>query len=201
MSEIKKTFSIKGMHCASCVTMLERALKQVDGVSRANVNLATEKAAVFYDSQKVTDQHLASAVSNIGYQAMINEELKSEDEEQKEKKWPSFSEAEEGQLAIDIYQTEQDLVIQSAIAGVKPENLDISMEKDIIRIKGSREKPFEEKGDYFSQECFWGLFSREIILPAEIDPERAMAEMKNGILTIRIPKILREKKRRIVVRG
>ena len=85
MSEIKKTFSIKGMHCASCVTMLERALKQVDGVSRANVNLATEKAAVFYDSQKVTDQHLASAVSNIGYQAMINEELKSEDEEQKEK--------------------------------------------------------------------------------------------------------------------
>ena len=104
-------------------------------------------------------------------------------------------------MAIDIYQTEQDLVIQSAIAGVKPENLDISMEKDIIRIKGSREKPFEEKGDYFSQECFWGLFSREIILPAEIDPERAMAEMKNGILTIRIPKILREKKRRIVVRG
>ena len=83
--ETKKTFSIKGMHCASCVTLLERALKKVDGVSQANVNLATNKAMVSYDPQIVTDQHLASAVSNVGYQAMINEELKSEDEEQKEK--------------------------------------------------------------------------------------------------------------------
>lgn len=83
--ETKKIFSIKGMHCASCVALLERALKKVDGVSQANVNLATNKATVTYDSQRVTDQHLASAVSNVGYQAMVNEELKSEDEEQKEK--------------------------------------------------------------------------------------------------------------------
>ena len=85
MSESKKTFSVKGMHCASCVTMLERALKQVDGVSHANVNLATEKATVSYDPQKVTDKHLESAVANVGYQAMVNEELKSEADEQKEK--------------------------------------------------------------------------------------------------------------------
>lgn len=132
-------------------------------------------------------------------------------------KWPSlggegkedkssfstFADAQvsEGQLAIDVYQTENDLVIQSAIAGVKPEILDISMEKDVINIKGSRQRPFEENGDYFSQECFWGPFSREIILPADVDPNRAEATMKDGILTIRIPKILREKKRRIVVRG
>lgn len=83
--ETKKTFSIKGMHCASCVTLLERELKKVDGVSEANVNLATNNATVTYDLQKVTDKQLASAVSNVGYQAMINEELKSEDEEQKEK--------------------------------------------------------------------------------------------------------------------
>ncbi len=107
----------------------------------------------------------------------------------------------EGQLAIDVYQTENDLVIQSAIAGVKSDILDISMEKDVINIKGSRQRPFEENGDYFSQECFWGPFSREIILPADVDPNRAEATMKDGILTIRIPKILREKKRRIVVRG
>lgn len=85
MPQTKKTFSIKGMHCASCVNLLEYALKKVDGVSEANVNLATTKATITYDPQKVTDQHLASAVSNVGYEAMINEELKSEDEEQKEK--------------------------------------------------------------------------------------------------------------------
>jgi len=129
--------------------------------------------------------------------------------------WPSFSggvkedkssfppfadaQAAEGQLAIDVYQTEDDLVVQSAIAGVRPENLDIVLEKDILSIKGLREKPFNEEGDYFSQECYWGPFSREIILPAEVDPNQAKAQMKEGVLTIRIPKILREKKRKVVV--
>jgi len=107
----------------------------------------------------------------------------------------------EGQLAIDIYQTENELVIRSAIAGVKPEFLDISFERDIITIRGKREKPSEEKGDYFSQECYWGPFSREIILPVEVDPNLAEATMKEGILTIRLPKIEREKKKKIVVRG
>ena len=123
-----------------------------------------------------------------------------EPKEEKKKKWPSFSGMEEGQLAIDVYQTEKDLIIQSAIAGVELENLDISIERDIITIRGGREKPFEEKGDYFLQECFWGPFSREIILPAETDPGRAEAEMKNGILTIRIPKVIREKKKKIVIK-
>ncbi len=112
------------------------------------------------------------------------------------KEWPEPM----GELAIDVYQTENELVIQSAIAGVKPEDLDISMERDILTIKGTRQKPFEESGDYFTQECYWGPFSREVILPVEVDPDRTEATMKDGILTIRIPKILREKKRQIKVR-
>jgi len=120
--------------------------------------------------------------------------------EEKKKKWPSFSGMEEGELAIDVYQTDKDLIIQSAIAGVDLEDLDISIERDIITIRGGREKPFEEDGDYFMQECFWGPFSREIILPAEADPGRATAEMKNGVLTIRIPKIIRETKKKIVIK-
>ena len=120
--------------------------------------------------------------------------------EEKEK-WPNFGGEAEGQLAIDVYQTESDLVVQSAIAGVRPENLDIVLEKDILTIKGIREKPFDEEGDYFSQECYWGPFSREIILPAEVDPNQATAKMKEGVLTIRIPKILREKKRKVIVSG
>jgi len=128
------------------------------------------------------------------------EEKTEEPKEEKKKKWPSFSGMEEGQLAIDVYQTEKDLIIQSAIAGVELENLDISTERDIITIKGEREKPLEEKGDYFLQECFWGPFSREIILPTEADPGRAEAEMKNGILTIKIPKVIREKKRKIIIK-
>ncbi len=83
--EAKKTFSIKGMHCASCVTLLERSLKKVEGVSNATVNLATEKATVTYDADKVSDQHLSSAVSNVGYQALIGDEARHEQDEQAEK--------------------------------------------------------------------------------------------------------------------
>jgi len=107
----------------------------------------------------------------------------------------------EGQLAIDVYQTNGELVIQSAIAGVKPENLDISIEKDTVLIKGVREKPIEEnERNYFYQECYWGPFSRQLFLSVEVDPSRAEATLKEGILTIRMPKIEREKKRKIVIK-
>lgn len=126
-------------------------------------------------------------------------EITQEPTVQKKQKW-SFQRGEEGQLVIDVYQTENELVIQSAVAGVKPENLDITVEKDILTIKGSREKQLAEKGDYFVQECFWGFFSREIILPVETDPSRIKAEMKNGVLTIKMPKIIRENKKKIVIK-
>lgn len=107
-----------------------------------------------------------------------------------------------GQLAVDVYQTDDELVIQSTIAGVKPEDLDISIEGDVIAIRGAREKPAQDSEiNYFYQECYWGPFSREIILPCEVDPSRVEATMKEGVLTVRIPKIEREKKRKIMVKG
>jgi len=107
-----------------------------------------------------------------------------------------------GQLAVDVYQTDDELVIQSTIAGVKPEDLDISIEGDVITIRGAREKPVQDSEiNYFYQECYWGQFSREIILPCEVDPSRVEATMKEGVLTVRIPKIEREKKRKIMVKG
>ena len=85
MNKIKKTFSVKGMHCASCVLIIEKSLKNIEGVSEANVNLVTEKATVVYDSEKTTDKDLVSAVANAGYKALIEEEFQSEDKERVEK--------------------------------------------------------------------------------------------------------------------
>ena len=85
MAEVKKTFSVKGMHCASCVRLIERALSRTDGITSAIVNLATEKVTVTFDSEKVTDQQIASAVASVGYQTMVSEEVTSEDQEKKEK--------------------------------------------------------------------------------------------------------------------
>jgi HSP20 family molecular chaperone IbpA len=109
---------------------------------------------------------------------------------------------QKGELALDVYQTETEVVIQSAIAGVKPENLDISIEDDQVVISGKREQPPETgRKNYSRQECFWGPFSALVILPEETDSSRALAEMKEGVLTIRIPKVERKKKRKITVKA
>ena len=106
----------------------------------------------------------------------------------------------EGELTVDVFETDEDIIIQSAIAGVEPENLDITIENDTVAIKGNREKQLiEETQNYFRQECFWGKFSREIVLPVETDNSRAKAIIKNGTLTIKIPKIKKVKIRKLIV--
>lgn len=106
-----------------------------------------------------------------------------------------------GELAVDVYQTDDYLVIQSAVAGVEPENLDIFIENDILVIEGNREKPEgDENKNYYYQECYWGPFHRRIILQEEVDNSRVEATMKEGILTIKIPKIEKKKKRKVIVK-
>jgi len=105
-----------------------------------------------------------------------------------------------GQLAIDAYQTNDDVIIQAPIAGVRPENLDLSITDEAITIKGERRESQEtEKDNYFCQECYWGSFSRTYVLPVAVDTDKASASLKNGILTIRIPKLEKTKTKKIQV--
>lgn len=98
-------------------------------------------------------------------------------------------EEQEGQLTVDVFQDDQNIVIQSTIAGVSPDDLDVSITNDMVTIRGERRRQYNvDDEDYFYQECYWGTFSRSIILPVEIDSDRAEAKIKNGVLTIRIPK-------------
>lgn len=109
---------------------------------------------------------------------------------------------QEGQLTIDVYQTENDIVIKSTIAGVKPENLDVQINNDMVTIKGERRQEEEIKEEnYYYQECYWGAFSRSIILPVDVQANKSEATMKNGILTIRLPKADSAQSRKIQVRG
>src|SRR3990167_11362788 len=88
---------------------------------------------------------------------------------------------EEGQLSVDVYQTKDAIVIKSTIAGVKPEDIDISINNDMVTIRGKREfDDSVQEDDYFYQECYWGGFSRSIILPVEIQPDKVQANLKNG---------------------
>jgi len=106
-----------------------------------------------------------------------------------------------GQLAVDAYETDEEIVVQAPIAGIKADDLDISIENDMLIIKGYREKPPESSQEktYFYEECFWGPFIRKIILSDEVDSSRAEANLKEGVFTLRIPKIERNGKKRITV--
>ena len=103
-------------------------------------------------------------------------------------------ESTEGQLALDIYQTPKDIVIVAPIAGVKLSDLNLSVTEDVLTIKGKRYLEFDiPEEDYFTQECFWGDFSRSIVLPAAVDTTKINAGFKDAVLKITIPRTERSK--------
>lgn len=107
----------------------------------------------------------------------------------------------EGQLAIDVFQTDDEIVLKAPIAGVKPEDLEISITDEVINIKGERKEISEvARENYFAQECYWGAFSRSYILPIAVSSEKATASLKNGILTIKIPKEEKSKTKTIEIK-
>jgi len=125
-----------------------------------------------------------------------------EESDQEDKDREEWISEYEGQLTLDVYQTKDNVVIKSTIAGVKPEDLDITIANDMVTIKGERKKTEEVKDeDYFYQECYWGSFSRSIILPVDIDVDGVNAELKDGILTITLPKAAKAKTKKIKVKN
>lgn len=107
----------------------------------------------------------------------------------------------EGQLSIDVYQKDNNIIVKSTIAGVNPEDLDISVENDMLTIRGKRYHDREiHESDYFFQECYWGGFSRSIILPVDVQFDKIQAELDNGVLTITLPKAECNKKINVQVR-
>lgn len=108
----------------------------------------------------------------------------------------------EGELAVDVYQTPTHIIIKAMIAGVRPDNLDVTIARDSVTIRGKREQASEASGDdFFYQELYWGAFSRVIVLPQEIDTDGAEASEKHGLLIIRLPKLDKRRQMKLKVRS
>ncbi len=133
-------------------------------------------------------------------------------EERKEINYPHYSgnptdhenpaEAEIGELSVDVINQPEELIIRAIVAGVKPHDLDVQISRDMVTISGSREDLEEvEEQDYYHRELYWGSFSRNIILPEEIDVEESSAEEKHGMLEIHLPKIDKNKKTKLQVKS
>ena len=140
-----------------------------------------------------TDNEDSAEEHEVGLAKSQSASLKSKTED--------FFEEGEGQLAIDVYQTPDEILIEAPIAGVNPDDLDVDITNDSVTVRGRREKTLRVKEeDYFYQECYWGKFSRSIILPQEVDAEKAEASLKNGVLTVRLPKLTRQKAKKVKVK-
>ncbi len=97
--------------------------------------------------------------------------------------------SEEGQLSVDVFETEDDLMIVSTLAGADVDNIEISLHNDLLTIRGNRPQPvFEGDLHFFHKECFWGKFSRTVVLPRDVKGDMAHAQYKNGVLCVTIPK-------------
>jgi len=98
-------------------------------------------------------------------------------------------ESEEGQLSVDVFEDGSNIIVKSTIAGVEPDDIDVSIVNDMLTIRGERKMEKSQQGkEYFFQECYWGAFSRSIILPVEVETKKIDATIKNGILTVILPK-------------
>lgn len=134
----------------------------------------------------------------INSSAKDNSELKDKNLP-KESKWEEEIDAE---LTIDVYQTPSDIIVQTMVAGVQPDNLSLTITRDMITIRGKREENQSiDKENYFVQELYWGSFSRTISLPEEVDPEEAEAIEKHGLLIIKLPKLDKNRETKLKVKS
>ena len=107
----------------------------------------------------------------------------------------------EGQLTVDVYQNPDEIIIKALVAGVRPENLDVSITRDMVTIKGKREEAKQVTEDnYFYKELYWGSFSRTILLPQEIEVDESTASEKHGLLTLVMPKLNKEKQTKLKIK-
>jgi HSP20 family protein len=118
----------------------------------------------------------------------------------RDEKWTA--DEPQGELAVDIYQTPDAIVIKALVAGVQPTSIDISLTREMLTISGMREDEREvEEENYFQRELYWGSFSRTVLLPEEVDVDLAEASEKHGILMIRLPKINKKRQTKLKVRS
>jgi HSP20 family protein len=160
-------------------------LERLTGSIRFEDNEEEEKEEEEFSPNKLNGKTNSISIKN-------NSELK-------ESKWEEEVDAE---LTVDLYQTPTDIIVQAMVAGVQPDNLSITITRDMITIRGERkENQSVDKENYYVQELYWGSFSRTISLPEEVDPEEAEAVEKHGLLIIKLPKLDKNRETKLKIKS
>lgn len=161
---------------------MKNLIKRLSGLDR-KTNIAVQNEEEIFDEDAEEENYL--------------DEISGDEDE-----WPQDDyDYEEGQLSIDVYQTPTSIVVKSTIAGVKPGDIDISINNDLLTIRGKREMQESINDEhYLYRECYWGSFSRSVILPVEVESDKIDAYLENGVLTVVLPKAKNAKEVQIKVK-
>lgn len=165
-----------------------------------------------WEEQQFADKHLRMAKRSFfekltGSMSMDDsydsfEEERVEQPLRKAQPEPLPEEEGTGELAVDVYQNPNEIIVKALVAGVRPEDLDISITRDMVDIRGKRVEQKEvREDDFFYRELYWGSFTRTVLLPQEVDVDAAEATEKHGLLTIRLPKVNKDRQAKVKVRG
>lgn len=111
----------------------------------------------------------------------------------------AWDESMPGQLAVDVYETGERLVVKARTAGVNKQDLDVSISDGVLTISGTLSSGDDDVEQWHIQECYWGEFSRTIALPVQVKEEEVEAVLKDGVLTISFIKIKQEQARKIQI--
>ena len=106
------------------------------------------------------------------------------------------------QLTVDVYRKDNSIFVVSTVAGVNSDDIDISIEGNVLLIKGVRRKPYDDKENMvLLEECFWGEFVRKLTINEKLDIDRVAASLNQGILIIELPILKMSQQRKIQVQG
>ncbi len=146
------------------------------------------------------EDELAAAFLNDDELSTAQETATTSTQSQTEEQWDETEEDFPGQLAVDVYETEDKLVVKARTAGVNKEDLDVSISDSILTISGTLSSGDDaEATNWHIQECYWGEFSRTLALPVPIKEDEVKAELKDGVLTISFTKVKTEQAKKIQI--
>ncbi len=146
------------------------------------------------------EDELAAAFLNDDELSQTNEEPQQSAPQGGDDNWDEGEEDFPGQLAVDVYETEEKLVVKARTAGVNKEDLDVSISDGILTISGTLSSGDDtDATNWHIQECYWGEFSRTVALPVAVKEDEVEAMLKDGVLTISFSKVKQEQAKKIMI--
>lgn len=152
------------------------------------------------DDLLIEDELAAAFLNDDSSSEDLSSQNQSSNVSSDDTSWEEGEDDFPGQLAVDVYETEEQLVVKARTAGVNKEDLDVSISDGILTISGTLSSGDDtDATNWHIQECYWGEFSRTLALPVAVKEDEVAAVLKDGVLTVTFQKVKQEQAKKITI--